>query len=229
MHKGLQNLGAKLQKGGTELLSTNEAKILKEQFQTVGTKLSQLNISKITGVIIPSPTHGGQNDLLMFNERMKEEAMRRDVRREAEAACLQTMKEHLELFLQEHEGGTYEQWIYAFHPENTQDMSLIMDYKEVDVRFYVEESDHRRLWNDMVNDPSRHVAARSRIFASPQGPSSIIDLLGEETQESTTSQPVLGDLFHDGALVASPAPPASTNAQWMEKSSIQQEVDLISF
>ena len=233
MFQGLQTLGEKLQKGSTDLLANKNADPLKlkEHVQTVGSKLSKLSLSNIVpgGILASSTTKRNtsscENDLNMFNERMKEEMMRRDVRREAEQACLQTMREHLETFLPDHQGATYEEWIFAFHPENTQDVSLIMEHKEVDERFYVEESDHRRLWNETVDDPSRHVVARTRIFRSPEKQGTMIDLLGETStattqEEGVTLQPPLSvDFFNDGAVPVAPAPPASST----------QEVDLLSF
>ena len=234
MFQGLQTLGEKLQKGSTDLLANKNADPLKlkEHVQTVGSKLSKLSLSNIVpgGILASSTTKRNtsscENDLNMFNERMKEEMMRRDVRREAEQACLQTMREHLETFLPDHQGATYEEWIFAFHPENTQDVSLIMEHKEVDERFYVEESDHRRLWNETVTDPSRQVVARTRIFSSPEKLGTMIDLLGETTTTTTQEEcdklqpPVYEDIFHHGKspVADSPAVVAST-----------QEVDLLSF
>jgi hypothetical protein len=169
MRQGLQTLGAKLQLGSQELLGNDETRRrIKEQFQNVvNNNLSSFNIAKFTESITNQPRGTTVNDqLAMFNERMKEEALRRDIRREAEEACLQTMREHLVEFLEQNVNGTYEQWIFALHPENTQDVSLLhdMECKEVDLRFYIEESDHRRLWNETVKETDRQVVARSKMW-----------------------------------------------------------------
>eukprot|EP00980_Cylindrotheca_fusiformis_P006635 scaffold1390_cov138-Cylindrotheca_fusiformis.AAC.38 len=109
------------------------------------------------------PSLSGQ--LSSLREHMREEAERRDVRRISEEASLNVMKEHLFTFLMEHPNGTYNQWIEELHPENTQDPQLLQEMdKEVDMRFYVEESDHRKLWNDVVKDPIRQVQARNRVW-----------------------------------------------------------------
>jgi hypothetical protein len=178
----------------------------------------------------------------MFNERMKEEALRRDVCREAEEACLKTMRDHLAEFLQtQNNEGTYEEWIFALHPENTQDASLLqdMEYKEVDLRFYVEESDHRILWNETVNDPHRQVAARTRMWSSSQNngqQEQIVDLLGSDIQQH--SPPVQDDAvssppfdpFGDDVRPASTEGLSSNTTVPVPKSTgSQQEVDLLSF
>lgn len=200
MRQGLHSLGQKLQRTGCDLLAKKETQKLKEKIQVVGSKLSQLNISKLKEGIATSSTTDPNADLKVFNDRMKEEAMRRDVRREAEEACLKTMRDHLESFLRNQPEGTYEEWIFALHPENTQDVSLIMEQKEVDLRFYVEESDHRQLWNGMVSDPSRQIAGRARIFGSPKQnqDGAPVDLLASETDSGPS---VFIDNFNDGGLV----------------------------
>ena len=204
MKQGLQTLGTKLQQGSQELMATNEAQRLKEQLQSVvGTMKRSKFTEGTTSTTTTSSTKGGvsfTDQLEMFNERMKEEALRRDVRREAEEACLKTMRDHLSEFLvvqqqqdqqqDQREGKTYEEWIFALHPENTQDATLLhdMEYKEVDSRFYVEESDHRQLWNETVKDPHRQVAARTSMWNSSNSTKKVqqhqqqpmVDLLGSD-------------------------------------------------
>ncbi len=223
MRQGLQSLGAKLQQGSQDLMARDETQRIKEQFQSVvGNKLSNLKFSKFTEGV---SNQGGFNDqLAMFNERMKEEAMRRDVRREAEEACLQTMRDHLSEFLQQHSDGTYEEWIFALHPENTQDASLLqdMEYKEVDLRFYVEESDHRQLWNETINDPHRQVAARTSMWGGTilHEEQPTVDLLGAETPSK--SQTATEDVFQQTNIVLD-----VSIANGVPYS--HEEVDLISF
>lgn len=107
------------------------------------------------------------NQLHQLNERMREEAERRDVIRESEALCRKEIKHHLESFLQikSTEYPTYEQWIEDLHPENAHDPMLLQEMdKEIDLRFYVKESDHLQLWNESVSDPLRQVKPRSRMW-----------------------------------------------------------------
>ena len=224
MRQGLQALGTKLQQSSQDLLAKKDTQALKEQFQTMGSKLTKLNFGG------GSDQAGLTDQLEMFNERMKEEALRRDVRREAEEACLQSMREHLEEFLQGENGDskTYEEWIFAFHPENTQDATLLqdMEYKEVDLRFYVEESDHRRLWNEMVRDAHRQVAARTRVFggSKAQQEQPVVDLLGVDSPSGAA--PTAADPFEDNnteSVASNGALNTTTSATSL------QEADLISF
>jgi uncharacterized protein (UPF0147 family) len=216
----MQNISSKWQNSKSsreQILKTTQqhGEQMKQGLQKMGTKLQQGTSSTTNNNQV-----GLTDQLEMFNERMKEEVLRRDVRREAEEACLQTMRDHLSEFLQttqttdgtgtttttnnnnNNNNNTYEEWIFAFHPENTQDASLLhdMEYKEVDLRFFVEESDHRKLWNEMVNDPHREVAARTRMWSTssssnhPQNEQQpIVDLLGSEIPH--TSQPPQPDVY----------------------------------
>ncbi|CAJ1936373.1 unnamed protein product [Cylindrotheca closterium] len=125
------------------------------------------------------------NQLNTLNARMKEEAERRDVRKVSEEACRNEMKSHLEEFLQKMPNATYEQWIEDLHPENLSDPQLLKEMdKEVDLRFYVKESDHLILWNQKVQDPVRQIAPRNRVWKDDsktqlnQPASEPVDLLG---------------------------------------------------
>ena len=64
--------------------------------------------------------------------------------REAKRACLEVVEAHLRRWLKEPAGDrTYEAWVRALHPENA-------SKDAIDHRFYVEDSEHRLLWNDAV-------------------------------------------------------------------------------
>ena len=65
-------------------------------------------------------------------------------------------RRHLEEFLITHPESTYEQWIAALHPENVEEGSAMIDH-----RFYVEDSDHRILWNEKIEGEREFVPARS--------------------------------------------------------------------
>jgi hypothetical protein len=76
-----------------------------------------------------------------------EEMMR--FKREAEESCLNTTTEHLLDFIKANPTATYHQWIEDLHPENAHDGALLEGLgKTIDHRFFVEESDHRRIWNE---------------------------------------------------------------------------------
>lgn len=83
-------------------------------------------------------------------EREMKEMLR--MKKEAEDSCLRATTEHLLSFIRDHPDSihaTYQQWIADLHPENAHDGTLLEGLgKTIDHRFFVEESDHRRIWND---------------------------------------------------------------------------------
>ena len=71
------------------------------------------------------------------------------MKKEAEERCLRATTEHLVSFVREHPRAGYHQWIEELHPENAHDGALLEGLgKTIDHRFFVEDSDHRRLWNE---------------------------------------------------------------------------------
>ena len=60
---------------------------------------------------------------------------------------LDIVRSHLGDWLQGSNELTYEAWIKALHPENAIGGSI-------DHRFYVEESEHRQIWNDAARAES---------------------------------------------------------------------------
>jgi predicted transport protein len=155
-----------------------------------------------------------------LNERMKEEAERRDVRNVSAEACMNTMRQHLHTFLIENPSATYAQWIENLHPENTQDPQLLEEMdKEIDLRFYVEESDHRHLWNEHVTDPVRQVQARNRVWK---------DEHKIQLQQQHDSEPV--DLLSGNLhTVANDTRIATTTTTTGTTSTQQVDADLIQF
>lgn len=106
----------------------------------------------------PPPRVSGLEDVdcddMASLERLREEATR---------ACMKQCEDHLFDFLKDIARSSgpppdYEEWIRALHPENA---STAPDGVTVtlDKRFYVDRSDHRRLWNRVR--PDRVVAARA--------------------------------------------------------------------
>lgn len=96
-------------------------------------------------------------------EREESEAMVLDAAR----MMLDINRRHLNEFLITHPNATYEEWIGKLHPENVTTTNGGGDSDEsqptisIDHRFYVEESDHRRLWNEMIGDEREYVPVRS--------------------------------------------------------------------
>ena len=174
VQEGLRSLGSKIQQnvpvlgGGTDRGDNKQPKVvLQDGIRSIGSKFQQFNISKIVD------TSTGTNDFESLNSIVKEHQEFHVLKRQAEEACLQEMKVHLQDFLrtymQEHDGfhPTYEEWIENIHPENAYEGKLLTDYKEkeIDLRFFLQDSDHRKLWNDTV-PKERHVKARNQHTSS---------------------------------------------------------------
>jgi len=66
-----------------------------------------------------------------------------DIKREAEVLCMMEVRNHLMEYVNSHPSSTYEEWIGKLHPDNVNQKHPHL----IDHRFYVEDSDHRRLWN----------------------------------------------------------------------------------
>ena len=83
-------------------------------------------------------------------EREESEAMVE----EAAILMLEINRQHLQEFLQTNPQATYEEWIQDLHPDNV--------YEEgIDHRFYVHDSDHRLLWNELLDGDRTYVAAKN--------------------------------------------------------------------
>ncbi|KAL3801211.1 hypothetical protein HJC23_012611 [Cyclotella cryptica] len=99
-------------------------------------------------------------------KRSLEEMMK--VKKEAEERTLTLTKDHLMSFLMEHPDATYQEWIEDLHPENAHDGTLLEGFgKTIDHRFFVEESDHRRLWNENLSN-FLDGEARSKLYVPPR-------------------------------------------------------------
>jgi hypothetical protein len=78
----------------------------------------------------------------VINTENEEEQERKRQCREATALCLKEVHDHCITYLEEHpQDGSYENWIRACHPDNV-DLDAVIDH-----RFYVQDSDHRIIWN----------------------------------------------------------------------------------
>lgn len=128
---------------------------------TFGNVLQKVNLYKMIGNLEENQLVADQ--LEQINRDNEEEEERKELVRQAEAACLRTIFFHLLEFLEKNQGATYEEWIQELHPENAihkedrrkliiENDSFSEEDREttIDHRFYVEDSDHRRIWNDHV-------------------------------------------------------------------------------
>mmetsp|Transcript_15985 Transcript_15985/g.20288 ORF Transcript_15985/g.20288 Transcript_15985/m.20288 type:complete len:139 (+) Transcript_15985:125-541(+) len=77
------------------------------------------------------------------NTENQEEEERKRLCREAAALCLKEIHDHCITYLKEHPNdGSYEEWIRLCHPDNVEETN-----NQIDHRFYVEDADHRIIWN----------------------------------------------------------------------------------
>jgi hypothetical protein len=155
-----------------ELKASEGVKKVNQGVTRLGTRLQRINADKRTE----------EEKLAHSMERMNRDMQMEEdaliMMRESEEACLRAITDHfIEFVADSPDVVTYEQWIADLHPENTHEGRLLegMD-KEVDHRFYVEDSDHRKLWNAHLGGGRTPVPARSMRTHS-SGELSPIDLL----------------------------------------------------
>lgn len=68
------------------------------------------------------------------------------MKRAARDACLAEIGGHLDDFLRRRPNARYEDWVADLHPESLR----LGEGGGIDRRYYVEDSDHRRVWNARV-------------------------------------------------------------------------------
>ncbi len=74
----------------------------------------------------------------------------RRIVRESMEECMKEVSSHLESFLNDNPLALYEEWITSLHPDNAEFADARIDH-----RFYVEDSDHRILWNQCMEAMDR--------------------------------------------------------------------------
>jgi hypothetical protein len=139
---------------------------LRAGLSKVGTTLQKLNLAKL----IDDMEHDQElaDRLEVINRDILEERDRKDLVREAHDRCRAEIEQHLDEYLTGHPTATYEDWIQDLHPDNVSDGTLFADMKQVDMRFYVIDSDHRIMWNQAVGD-DRQVTSRTYHPPEPAG------------------------------------------------------------
>ena len=112
--------------------------------KNVGSQLSKIHLGKFIDQM--ESDQNLADSLEQLNYRMKEEVERQEVRREATELSIKVITDHLDETLATNPLCTYEDWVQDLHPENANQGLLFHDIQQIDERFYVFESDHRRLW-----------------------------------------------------------------------------------
>eukprot|EP00555_Chaetoceros_dichaeta_P009843 CAMPEP_0198255582 /NCGR_PEP_ID=MMETSP1447-20131203/5672_1 /TAXON_ID=420782 /ORGANISM="Chaetoceros dichaeta, Strain CCMP1751" /LENGTH=111 /DNA_ID=CAMNT_0043941985 /DNA_START=52 /DNA_END=384 /DNA_ORIENTATION=- len=105
--------------------------------KSIGVQLQKINLLKLIDDL--------ERDQIFADAEVMEDEERKAICREAVAACMETMLEHLSNFREERPDATYEEWIMKLHPDNADDKRR-NNVGLIDHRFYVEESDHRIIW-----------------------------------------------------------------------------------
>ena len=114
----------------------------------IGVYLQKVNLAKLIDDL--------ERDQEFADFEISEEEERRAMCAEAVAACRQTILEHMRSFLEEWPDATYEEWITQLHPDNADThKQRCSNVEPIDHRFYVEESDHRIIWNENMTILSR--------------------------------------------------------------------------
>jgi hypothetical protein len=88
------------------------------------------------------------DELEFLHEENIEEEERKQMVEEAVALCKKAIKEHLHEYLDKNPSSSYEEWIRALHPDNAE----YIDEHAIDHRFYCEDSDHRIMWNEYIQE-----------------------------------------------------------------------------
>lgn len=115
-------------------------KRLQSGLRNIGSIFSKVNIGRWDNGLECSQD---SYDLANNSERFRVE-----ICQQAEALCIQAVYDHLTLFLEKHPFSSYEEWIADLHPENVNRNGTI------DHRFYMEGSDHRKIWNKHLKTES---------------------------------------------------------------------------
>jgi len=106
---------------------------------------------------------------------------RQDVR-ESQLQCLQEIIDHLNLFVYENPESNYERWITSLHPDNVKNNNE-GGGKIIDHRFYMKDSDHRKLWNKYMEKLCRESTVEVRsiepIYKRTLEPDNC-DILGQD-------------------------------------------------
>jgi hypothetical protein len=115
---------------------------LRAGLQVAGSLVAKLNIGSWINELEESQVLA--DDLEELNAELIEEADNKIIVASVKAECLDDIKSHLDSFVADHAGSTYDEWIGDLHPDN------VAADGTVDSRFFATHSDHRLLWNEKM-------------------------------------------------------------------------------
>jgi len=118
----------------------------------IGDSLQKINLGKLIDDL--EQKQAFVDHLEHVNQEIVQEQQRKELVREAEARCRATIIHHLHEFLVKFPLATYEEWISDLHPDNVTPTKTNVEQKEhtIDHRFYVVDSDHRIIWNGLMEE-----------------------------------------------------------------------------
>jgi len=132
--------------------------MIKKTLNIIGVHLQKVNLAKLIDDL--------EREQELADIEIMEEEERRAICAEAVAACRQTILEHMRSFLEEWPDASYEEWIVQLHPDNADTHKQRRTKAEpIDHRFYVEESDHRLIWNENMTILSRGSANQESFLS----------------------------------------------------------------
>lgn len=118
----------------------------------IGESLQKINLGKLIDDLEEKQAFA--DHLEHVNQEIVQEQQRKELVREAEARSRAIIIHHLHEFLVKFPLATYEEWISDLHPDNVTPTKKNVGQKEhaIDHRFYVVDSDHRIIWNGLMEE-----------------------------------------------------------------------------
>mmetsp|Transcript_30234 Transcript_30234/g.46130 ORF Transcript_30234/g.46130 Transcript_30234/m.46130 type:complete len:345 (+) Transcript_30234:146-1180(+) len=98
---------------------------------------------------------------LQYQTQQEQDSALEMLKKQAYESCLEAIRQHLFAFIAETPNVTYEEWIEELHPENAKSMRNMVRGKRIDHRFYMDDSDHRKLWNENLDEEREFVPVRT--------------------------------------------------------------------
>jgi len=123
--------------------TNNKNEQFMDKLNKVGNAIKKINLAHLIDELEKLQEIAYKLDFV--NEDNIEEMKRRELVMEAKESCTRLLKEHLDGFLTNDPGAVYEDWIRVLHPDNVD-----FENDSIDHRFYVEDSDHRHMWNEKM-------------------------------------------------------------------------------
>ena len=173
-------------------------KVVKAGLATIGSAIQKMNLSKFMPDNYDDTQQVFANKIKAVKREADEEMERQRMIDDALQRCKAEIDEHLTSFLFLNPEASYEEWIQDLHPENVAEGKLLQDFKDVDLRFYVADSDHRLLWNARV-PPERQVEARTYKHDGSTVPVDLFNHAFEEDNQPSnqTNPPLQADISND--------------------------------